>query len=737
MTENKQQKGDDRSLAIDRLAPLSSAQIRRSTYTTVLLALLLPPFMGCSLMGIIGYYPMPEIYLVFTSYSAPYLAFAITLGVLIAPRIVRFVTGLDKLEREVARARAQYAFARMPWFLVGGISLYSIGGALSADLSIEAMGYRSYSIRDHLYSQFGLIPVVLITAFPIFFYYVDRLGRYLGPRGISVTAIPMWAKLLMLGIVTPLLIDSLLIGYYINRTGYFEWPTLFLWASLILLAAGGTWLAWRSLRQGIAPLQAFINAPSMALAERARANLTPLSLDEFGTLTARFAELLSSRRQLSGELQRAETLANAVIDHAGALVLVLDRQGHIVRFNHACEALSGYTFAEVEGRYPWDILLPPDDAAQIRDRAFKALASGSEEKTGRYTNRWITKSGESRLLDWTNTRLLDGHGNMEFIISIGVDVTEKARVEQTLRESEARLRQFNEELENRVSERTEELVKTNADLQRSLQQLNETQVQLVQSEKMASLGGLVAGVAHEINTPVGVGVTAITHLQMKIEQYAERYHSNQLTRDDFENLLGSTLEASKIIFNNLNRAAELIRSFKQVAVDQTSNEVRSFRLKEYLEEIMQSLNPKLKSAEHQVQIDCRDDIEINNHPGALSQVITNLVMNSVLHGFEERRNGMINIKVQEKPDGHIELDYRDNGKGIEVENIQKVFEPFFTTRRGQGGTGLGMHIVYNLIHQTMGGRIDCSSKPGEGARFRIELPGQIHQSTISAQQDTG
>lgn len=291
-----------------------------------------------------------------------------------------------------------------------------------------------------------------------------------------------------------------------------------------------------------------------------------------------------------------------------------------------------------------------------------------------------------------------------------------------LRRREQEIMQLNEELERRVAQRTAEFVEANGHLQNSLQQLKETRDQLVQSEKMAALGGLVAGVAHEINTPVGVGVTAVSHMQMKVAEYENRYQSGQLTRDDFESLLKSTSEAGEIIHNNLERAVELISSFKQVAVDQSSNELRDFNLKEYLQEILQSLMPKLKSGLHQVEVDCPADIVLHNHPGALSQVVTNLVMNSLIHGFDGRRNGKIRINVIEKPDGEVRLNYSDDGRGIPAANLKKIFEPFFTTRRGQGGSGLGMHIVYNLVTQTLGGKIHCHSVEGEGAGFRLDLP---------------
>jgi len=163
-------------------------------------------------------------------------------------------------------------------------------------------------------------------------------------------------------------------------------------------------------------------------------------------------------------------------------------------------------------------------------------------------------------------------------------------------------------------------------------------------------------------------------------------------------------------------------------VDQTSNELRSFNLKEYLHEILHSLKPKLKAGAHTVSTNCPDEIILHSHPGALSQIVTNLVMNSIIHGFADRLNGTIHIDVTIKKEGGIRLSYSDDGRGIPAENLQKIFEPFYTTRRGQGGSGLGMHIVYNLVTQTLGGQIDCSSTAGEGAAFHIDIPNEENPS---------
>ncbi len=266
-----------------------------------------------------------------------------------------------------------------------------------------------------------------------------------------------------------------------------------------------------------------------------------------------------------------------------------------------------------------------------------------------------------------------------------------------------------------------DLETVNINLKESLDTLEKTRDQLVQSEKMAALGGLVAGVAHEINTPVGVGVTAASFLQSKTEELQKLYASGNLKRSELESYLGTIEEVSHSILINMERAAELISSFKQVAVDQSTEEKRLFNIKEYTKEVLLSLRPRYKSFGHKIEVDCEDDLDIYSFPGAFSQIVGNLVINSVVHGFKGVENGKMRFSISLK-DGRIYCVYKDNGRGMDPDQVIKVFDPFYTTMRGKGGTGLGMSIVFNLVTQTFGGTISCESKQGNGVTFLIEFP---------------
>lgn len=266
-----------------------------------------------------------------------------------------------------------------------------------------------------------------------------------------------------------------------------------------------------------------------------------------------------------------------------------------------------------------------------------------------------------------------------------------------------------------------DLEKMNAELKLSIETLERTRDQLVQAEKMAALGELVAGIAHEINTPVGVGVTAASFLDVKTKEFKKIYASGDLKKSELENFLQTIEEVSNSIFINMKRAAELISSFKQVAVDQSSESKRNFNLKEYLSEILLSLRPGYKKTGHKIHVNCDPDIELNSFPGAFSQILNNLIMNSLIHGFEETDQGLIQIDITRQGRTLLFI-YKDNGKGMNKEQKDKAFDPFYTTRRGKGGTGLGLSIVFNLVTQTLQGSIDCDSSPGNGICFTMKIP---------------
>jgi signal transduction histidine kinase len=304
------------------------------------------------------------------------------------------------------------------------------------------------------------------------------------------------------------------------------------------------------------------------------------------------------------------------------------------------------------------------------------------------------------------------------------------------KEKEFEILQLNQNLERKVDERTIELQQNMAVLNKAIVDLRETQGKLVEQEKMASLGSLVAGVAHEINTPIGVGITASSHLNQSVLALQEKFVSGSLTKRDFTEAVAEMIETVTMISKNLERSAALVKSFKMVAVDQSSEDTRLFNVKEYVENVLMSLKPKLKRTRHTVTLDVPDNLNIYSSPGAFSQIITNLIMNSLIHGFEAIESGDISIKIA-LHDADLIMSYFDNGKGIPAHIRNTVFDPFVTTARNKGGSGLGTHILYNLVTQVLGGTVTLEDDVTEGVHFRIQFPLQspdaiVHSHVVGA-----
>ncbi|RED55509.1 sensor histidine kinase [Cohnella lupini] len=258
-------------------------------------------------------------------------------------------------------------------------------------------------------------------------------------------------------------------------------------------------------------------------------------------------------------------------------------------------------------------------------------------------------------------------------------------------------------------------------LEGRIKELQLAQKQLVESEKMVALGNLVAGVSHEINTPIGIGVTAASYMDEKSRAFQTLFQDSKMKRTDLEDYLRTVRETTGMIQTNLFRASELIRSFKQVAVDRSIETKRSFGIKEYIQEVLISLKPNLKKTKHEVTVSGDDGIILFSDPGAISQIITNLIMNSIIHAFGPEEEGRISIHIFAQYTDLV-LHYSDNGKGMSESVVEQIFNPFFTTNRGGGGTGLGMHIVYNLATQSLNGTIRCESTLGSGTHFIIQFP---------------
>ncbi|MED6325306.1 MAG: HAMP domain-containing sensor histidine kinase [Pseudomonadota bacterium] len=293
-------------------------------------------------------------------------------------------------------------------------------------------------------------------------------------------------------------------------------------------------------------------------------------------------------------------------------------------------------------------------------------------------------------------------------------------LEQQKDELIAHQRELRQENENRQYIEAE-LRKRNQELASSMDTLHQAQEQLVESERMASLGGLVAGIAHDVNTPLGVSVTAASFLQERLNNLKTDFEDKSLTSKNMASFIDEAEQTALLLLSNLERASDLIASFKQVAVDQTSETEREFVLGDYINEIIQSLKPSFKHTEHQINVSCPDNLVVTCAPGAIAQIVTNMVVNSITHGFEGKAAGSVTLDVKEDGD-NVVIHYQDDGKGLSEEELSKLFDAFFTTKRGEGGSGLGTHIMYNLVTQSLHGHIEADSTLGNGLQYTIRFP---------------
>ena len=943
---------------------IDAGRFRKRFLLAFSIAMFAIPTIGGFFEIFLGVYSFDEIVRTVANYTVFYILSVYIVGIYGLHRLLTHLT--QQLEHALlANDRAEYEhiarqFSRLNLYSLVYILLYSQGGPVSVNYLIISESLRPFSLQTQLLSYVSTLPAILIILFPVFFYLNDLLGSYLAPKGVVINATPIRTKIMVLGMVIPLLIDMVLILYFQDRTGYFSLEAFGLWVALFSIAAAGAHLTYRSFALSLKPLQGPLTTARVE--ELGKTDITPVSLDEMGLLAKGWQSLVQKYQQHQQAMQNQRNFSHAIINSANAMVVVLDNHGRIVEFNKVCEATTHFTKEEVLGTYVWDNFIVPEEIKAVKD-VFQDLTQTSFNST--YVNNWRTKEDGRRLISWSNSTLVDENGSVQNIISVGIDITEQRQAEEDLRTSqdtlakaqaiahighwdwniltndlawsdeiyrifgltpqqfeatypafleyvhpddreavnaavlaalenpdipysiehrvvhpdgqirivnergeiyrdaqgtplrmvgtvhditdrkedqaaldqfkstldqtldcvfmfdakelrffyvnqgaieqigysqeellkmtpfdikpdftdtsfkkmiqplldgdkntmtlitrhqhkdghiipveiflqyinsedkprfvaivrditerlkaEAEIRALNADLEQRVKERTVELEQANLTLQDSFKNLQRTQKSLVESEKMAALGGLVAGIAHEINTPIGIGVTAASHLQMKINEYRKLYKKDALTRSDFEKLLMAVSESSDILLTNLQRGADMIRSFKQVAVDQSSEQSRYFELDVYLQEVARSLNPQLRHGDYQLHINCPAHFKLNSYPGAISQIITNLVLNSLLHGFDKSKKGEMWIDVS-RNNGDVIMEYRDNGKGIDASHLGKVFEPFYTTKRSQGGSGLGLHILYNLITQTLNGFITLDSSLDQGVHFHIHFP---------------
>lgn len=419
------------------------------------------------------------------------------------------------------------------------------------------------------------------------------------------------------------------------------------------------------------------------------------------------------RKRAEEELRTSEQRFSTIFQSSPIAMFVTQVRGNyaVKDVNRAFEQLFLRSRESALGKNTSELGLycdPEDRAALIAELKQTGTADSRPEI-------WMCRGDGSRVLVqiFGHTFTLAGD---KFGILACTDVTDKRRIENEIRE-------LNATLEQRVIERTEELQQANDELEYTLETLNMAQEELVRSEKLAALGALVAGIAHELNTPIGNSLIVASTLLDQTRTLSDSYASDKgIKRSTLENFIGDTGKAGDILVRNLQRAANLVASFKQVAVDQTSSQRRVFSVEEVVSEIMLTLWPTLKKTAFMVRQNIAAGLKMDSYPGPLGQVVTNLVNNALLHGFEGRTSGTLLISAQESTDGWMELIVQDDGVGIPPANLNRIFDPFFTTKLGSGGSGLGLNIAHNIVTGILGGRIRVQSEVGRGTSVILSLP---------------
>ena len=387
--------------------------------------------------------------------------------------------------------------------------------------------------------------------------------------------------------------------------------------------------------------------------------------------------------------------------------------GEVILANPVSADWLGVPQDQLVGKKAEDFL-PPNVAARSKALDLSVAETGVPDT---FETRLDCADGKARDLLVTRFPVFSGNGELLGLGAFNIDVTEQRTVERLLRD-------MNNELEALVEERTFELQTANAELKRALDEIQETTQKLIDAEKLASLAPMVAGVAHEINTPIGTGVTASSLIRDKVLMLREQVSSGQLTRGVLEEAVSNIDESSSILLKNLERANQLIRSFKQVSADQSGPADRRFALREHLEQVLLTLAPRFRRAGMTVDLQCAADLSLETDPGALAQVVTNLLVNAAEHAYAGDQSGTASIRVTQGVE-KTRIEVRDEGRGIAPADLQNIFVPFFTTRRGEGGTGLGLAIVYNTVTGNLQGEVACESTPGEGTVFTIDIPNRL------------
>jgi len=415
------------------------------------------------------------------------------------------------------------------------------------------------------------------------------------------------------------------------------------------------------------------------------------------------AEEITERKRAEAALQASERQFHTLADSIPQLLWMADAGGKIYWFNNHWHEYAGTSVRETRS-HDWQAILAPASLDEARLRWAQTLEAGTALEMELSLR---GRDGQYRPFLTRAIPLRDPAAAIYGWIGTHIDISERKRSEQKIRSARDAA-------------------------EAALRNLQETQNFLIEAEKLAALGRLVAGVAHEINNPVGTSLTVASSLERKTAMFAAEVARGTLKRSSLNEFLEISRKASSQLVTNLNRAAELIQSFKQVATDRNHPNQRVFDLGDLTEQVFMSLRPSLRKRNLILNVECQSDLTMNSYPGPYGQVLTNLFLNAVAHAFPDGKGGTVDIKVLASGKDNVEIVFSDDGCGMSLGVRRKAFDPFFTTRRDRGGTGLGLHIVHSIVTNCLGGRVNLDSEPGEGTTIQLVLP-RVAPAALTAQ----
>ena len=421
-----------------------------------------------------------------------------------------------------------------------------------------------------------------------------------------------------------------------------------------------------------------------------RANLVDACLRALRLFPSVISELGARKRQL----QMSANFLDTLVDNLPDILIVKDAETlSYVRRNRAADDWLGVEHGSLKGKTVFDAY-PEEVAARFvasdRDMLASCMPVDIPEEIS------FLRDKGTRYLHTRKVPILDSHGQPVYLLIVSQDLTEQRAAEIAL-------------------------AQRSKDLELAIETLQNDREKLVAAEKMASLGALVAGVAHELNTPIGNALLAATTLMDATQDIREK-STRGMSRSTLSGYLADALDGARILERNLHRAADLINSFKQIAMDQEDTHMRRFSLSTLVSDVLMTLMPTIKKAPVSVNQSIPDGIVLESFPGPLEQVLINLINNAVIHGLAGRDSGEISISASLLDPGRVRLVVEDNGKGIPEDQLKNVFTPFYTTKGDDGGSGLGLSIVQSIVTGLLGGEIELASKVGAGTRFFLTIP---------------